>query len=243
MDDHKLKDHKSEDDKSGQYELILSRRKTIGLTVERDSRLVVRAPEGTTAAQVQTVLARKALWLYRQRRRTERYPANPPRKEFVTGESLLYLGRHYRLEVISDSIDSDSIAGVRFCGKFQISESQRGEASLLLRRWYEEHAHRRLSARARTFSRQLGVAFNQLHVSDLKYRWGSCTPQNNLNFNWRIIKAPAFVLDYLVVHELAHLLEPNHSRRFWTIVAVQVPRWEEAKAWLKQFGTLLETDI
>lgn len=221
-----------------QYELILSRRKTIGLTVERDSRLVVRAPEGTTAAQVETVLARKALWLYRQRQRTERYPATPPRKEFVTGESLLYLGRHYRLEVVPDPIE-----GVCFCGKFQISEAQRGEAPLLLRRWYEEHAHRRLTTRARTFSRQLGVTFNQLHVSDLKYRWGSCTPQNNLNFNWRIIKAPPFVLDYLVVHELAHLLEPNHTRRFWTIVAVQVPRWEEAKAWLKQFGTQLETDI
>ena len=221
-----------------EYELILSRRKTIGLTFERDSRLVVRAPEGTTPAQVQAVLDRKALWLYRQRRRPQRYPAEPSRKEFVTGESLLYLGRHYRLE-----IQSESLEGVRFCGKFQISQSQRDQAPLLLRRWYEEHALRRLTSRARAFSRLLGVTFNQLHVSDFKYRWGSCTPQNNLNFNWRIIKAPAFVLDYLVVHELAHLLEPNHTRRFWTIVAVQVPRWEEAKEWLKQYGNLLETDI
>ena len=220
------------------YELILSRRKTIGLTFERDSRLVVRAPEGTTSAQVQAVLDRKALWLYRQRRRSERYPANPRRKEFVTGESLLYLGRHYRLEVGLGPSE-----GVRFHGKFEISECQREQAPALLRRWYEEHAMRRLTARAHAFSRQLGVTFNQLHVSDLKYRWGSCTPQNNLNFNWRIIKAPAFVLDYLVVHELAHLLEPNHTRRFWTIVAVQIPRWEEAKAWLKQYGELLETEF
>jgi len=224
------------DQATEEYELILSRRKTIGLTVERDSRLVVRAPEGTTAAQVQTVLVRKALWLYRQRRRTERYPANSARKEFVTGESLLYLGRHYRLEVVDEPLE-----GIRFCGKFQISASRREGASLLLRCWYEEHARRRLSARAHMFSRQLGVTFNRLLVSDLKYRWGSCTPQNNLNFNWRIIKAPAFVLDYIVVHELAHLLETNHSQRFWTIVAVQIP--EEAKAWLKRFGMLLETDI
>lgn len=227
-----------EDPVAEKYELILSRRKTIGLTVERDSRLVVRAPEGTTDDQVQTVLVRKALWLYRQRRRTERYPVNPPRKEFVTGESLLYLGRHYRLEVVDDPLEE-----IRFCGKFQISAARREEAPLLLRRWYEEHARHRLTARARTLSRQLGVAFNQLLVSDLRYRWGSCTPQNNLNFNWRVIKAPAFVLDYLVVHELAHLLEPNHSRRFWTIVAVQIPVWKEAKAWLKQNGALLETDF
>ena len=220
------------------YHLILSRRKTIGLTVERDSRLVVRAPEGTTPAQVQAVLARKALWLYRQRRHAQRYSADPVRKEFVSGESLLYLGRHYRLEVVDEPLE-----GVRFCGRFQISRDRRGDAPLLFRRWYEDHARRRLTARARAFARQLGVSFNRLLVSDLKYRWGSCTPQDNLNFNWRVIKAPAFVLDYLVVHELAHLLEPNHTRRFWTVVAVQVPRWEEAKAWLKQNGALLEVDF
>lgn len=220
------------------YQIILSPRKTIGLTVERDSQLVVRAPEGTTIEQIQAVLVRKALWLYRQRLRSQRYPANPPRKEFVTGESLLYLGRHYRLEIVDESL-----VGVHFCGKFQISRRQRAEAAGMFRRWYEDHARRHLTARARTFARQLGVSFNRLLVSDLKYRWGSCTPQDNLNFNWRIVKAPAFVLDYLVVHELAHLLEPNHSRRFWTIVAVQVPRWEEAKMWLKHNGGLLEVDF
>lgn len=220
------------------YQLIHSHRKTIGLPIERDNQLVVCAPEGTTSAQIDAVLARKALWLYRQRRRLQRYPAEPPRKEFVTGETLLYLGRHYRLEVVDEPL-----YGVRFCGKFQISRSQKAEAAGMFRRWYEDHARRRLTICARVYARQLGVSFNRLLVSDLKYRWGSCTPQNNLNFNWRIIKAPAFVLDYLVVHELAHLLEPNHSRRFWPIVAVQVPRCEEAKAWLKHNGGLLEVDF
>ena len=220
------------------YHLILSRRKTIGLTVERDRRLVVRAPEGTTPEQVQAVLVEKALWLFRQRRSARRYPADPVRKEFVTGESLLYLGRHYRLEVVDEPLE-----GVRFCGKFQIARDRRGDAPALFRRWYEERARRRLSARARAFARRLGVSFNRLLVSDLRCRWGSCTPNNNLNFNWRVVKAPAFVLDYLVVHELAHLLEPNHTRRFWTIVAVQVPEWERAKAWLREHGSLLETEF
>lgn len=220
------------------YQLIFSRRKTIGLTIERDNRLVVRAPEGTTSAQVEDVLARKALWLYRQRRHARRYPIDLPRKEFVTGESLLYLGRHYRLEVLDQPLN-----GVRFCGKFQISRDSGDSAALLLRCWYEDHARQRLTTRARTFARQLGVSYNELTVSDLKYRWGSCTPKDNLNFNWRIVKSPAFVLDYLVVHELAHLLEPNHTRRFWTIVAVQVPDWERAKAWLREHGALLETEF
>jgi predicted metal-dependent hydrolase len=220
------------------YQLIHTRRKTIRLTVERDNRLVVRAPEGTTAAQIEDVLARKALWLYRQRRHRQRYPAAPPRKEFVTGETLLYSGRHYRLEVVDEPLD-----GVRFCGRFQISRSQCHRAGEMLCVWYESRAEQRLTARVRAFARQLGVAYNRLLVSDLKYRWGSCTAQNTLNFNWRIIKAPAFVLDYLVVHELAHLIEPNHTRRFWNVVAVQVPKWQEAKTWLRENGALLERDF
>jgi predicted metal-dependent hydrolase len=89
----------------------------------------------------------------------------------------------------------------------------------------------------------LGVTYNQILISDLKYRWASCTPKNNLNFNWRIIKAPIFVVDYLIVHELAHLIEPNHTPAFWNIVAVQVPRHELAKEWLRKHGSLLEEDF
>ena len=89
----------------------------------------------------------------------------------------------------------------------------------------------------------MGVAHRQILVSDLKYRWASCTPKGNLNFNWRIIKAPMFVIDYLIVHELAHLLEPNHSPAFWNIVAVQTPRYETARAWLREHGAELEEDF
>ncbi len=89
----------------------------------------------------------------------------------------------------------------------------------------------------------MGVAYDRIMISDLKVRWASCTPKNNLNFNWRIVKAPAFVIDYLIVHELAHLLEPNHTDRFWTIVAVQIPHFATAKDWLREHGAALEEDL
>jgi predicted metal-dependent hydrolase len=73
--------------------------------------------------------------------------------------------------------------------------------------------------------------------------WGSCTPKNNLNFSWRLLKAPVTIIDYVIVHELAHLLEPNHTPHFWSIVAVQVPRSEWARAWLREHGELLEVGI
>ncbi len=80
-------------------------------------------------------------------------------------------------------------------------------------------------------------------IVDNRYRWGSCTLKNNVNFNWRLIKAPMFVIDYVIVHELAHLIEANHTPRFWNIVRTQAPTMEKAKAWLKENGGLLEKAI
>jgi len=97
--------------------------------------------------------------------------------------------------------------------------------------------------RVKRHARNLGVEFSKVMISDLKYRWGSCTPKNNLNFNWKLIKAPIYVVDYVIVHELAHLLESNHTRRFWNIVETQVPGHTKAKTWLKEHGEELETDF
>ena len=77
----------------------------------------------------------------------------------------------------------------------------------------------------------------------MRYRWGSCTPKNNLNFNWRIIKAPLFVIRYIVVHELIHLIESNHTPKFWNILSIQVPDYQKAKDWLKRNGHLMEVDF
>ncbi|MDR0865234.1 MAG: M48 family metallopeptidase, partial [Candidatus Symbiothrix sp.] len=84
---------------------------------------------------------------------------------------------------------------------------------------------------------------NECKISEMKYRWGSCTPQNNLNFNWRIVKAPLFVIRYIVVHELTHLIESNHTPTFWNILSIQVPDYQKAKDWLKTNGHLLEVDF
>ncbi len=89
----------------------------------------------------------------------------------------------------------------------------------------------------------MGVAYNDVLISDMKYRWGSCTPNMNLNFNWRLIKAPMHVIDYVVVHELAHVLEHNHSPLFWQHVKTQVPDFEKSKNWLKAHGQCLEDEF
>jgi len=83
------------------------------------------------------------------------------------------------------------------------------------------------------------VEYNKITISDIQLRWGSCTPKNNININYRIIKAPAFVSNYIIVHELTHLLELNHTKEFWQIVRTAYPKYDETKKWLLEKGELL----
>ena len=220
------------------YQVIYSDRKTISLIVERDRSVVVRAPNGTPDEKIQQAIKVKKQWLYEKLNHPQKYPAKPVQKEFVTGESLLYLGKNYRLE-----ITDDALPGVRFQSRFYISRSQQPRAGEVLRAWYKARSQEKLPPRIQRFAEAMGVEHNRILVSDLKYRWASCTPKNNLNFNWRIIKAPLFVVDYLIVHELAHLMEDSHSPRFWYIVAVQVPDYQRAKDWLREHGQRLEEEF
>ncbi len=112
-------------------------------------------------------------------------------------------------------------------------------AAKLFKEWYIDNARNKIILRVKLHAGNLGVQVNKVMVSELKYRWGSCTPNDSLNFNWKLIKAPMFVMDYVIVHEPAHLLEQNHTTRFWNIVLVQSPGYVKAKEWLKQHGDIL----
>ena len=109
-----------------------------------------------------------------------------------------------------------------------------------MRDWYVARARERILPRVECHARSLGVRYGRARIVDSRYRWGSCTARGNVSFNWRLIKAPTFVIDYVVVHELAHLIESNHTERFWGIVRTHVPGMEGARAWLREHGQLLE---
>jgi len=112
-----------------------------------------------------------------------------------------------------------------------------------MREWYIARARERILPRVVKRARQLGVSFGQARIVDNRFRWGSCTVRDNINLNWRLIKAPTFVIDYVIVHELAHLLEPNHTPRFWNIVRTHVPTVDRARGWLKEHGQILEEEV
>jgi predicted metal-dependent hydrolase len=220
------------------YKVVYSRRKTLTITVERDRSVVVAAPEGTTPEKIRQVVESRKLWLYEKTRHVRKYDPlpHPPGKELVEGESLPYLGRLYRIELVEGDGE------IRFEQKFIVPRACVGKLPAF-RDWFISQAKATILPRAVSHAKNLGVAYKEAKIGDGKYRWGSCTPQDNVIFNWRLIKAPMFVIDYVVVHELAHLIEENHTPRFWNIVRSQVPGMDKAKAWLQKNGALLEEDL
>lgn len=220
------------------YTIKFSDRKTLAIIVERDKSVVVRAPKGYDQEKIEEAVNKKRYWLYQKLNHTQKYSDLKSPREFVSGESFLYLGKRYNLDVVDKEMKE-----INFSNKFEISKRLQPDASELFTIWYRQRAKELIIPKVEEYSKNLGVDYDRIFIKDLKYRWGSCSPKKNLNFNWRLIKAPINVLNYVIVHELAHLIEPNHNDDFWNIIRVQIPKYKKAKEWLKENGELLERDI
>ena len=217
-----------------------SKRKKLTITVERDRSVVVHAPESTPEDTIREVVESKRRWIYEKAKHAQKYEErpHPPGKELVNGESTLYLGREYQIELIpTDSTE------IRFERHFLIPASLAGRRRQVLRNWYIERAKDMILPKVKNLAAILGVEFASAKIVDNRFRWGSCTVKDNVNLNWRLIKAPMFVINYVIVHELAHLIEANHTPRFWNIVRTHAPTAEKARSWLRNHGEILEHEI
>ena len=223
------------------YKVVRSpRRKKLTITVERDRSIIIHAPENTSEEAVRHAVEAKRQWLFDKIHHPQKYQDAPhaPGKEVVNGESAPYLGRDYRIEI------TETASGqVEFSACFMVPASRHTVRREVLRDWYIARAKEKILPRVKRHARELGVEFAAAKIVDNRYRWGSCTLNDNVSFNWRLIKAPMFVIDYVIVHELAHLIESNHTPRFWNIVRASNPTMEKAKAWLKEHGQVLEEEL
>jgi predicted metal-dependent hydrolase len=213
--------------------LVRSKRRTIALIVERDGSLTVRAPMRAAVVDIQSFILEKRDWIIRTQ---ERFKAlvEAPQKEYKDGETFLFLGNGYGLTLVKPQRPA-----LKFKNGFMLESTAQARGRQIFTKWYKEQAYHVIAERVRVFSAQHGFSPKQVKISSARTRWGSCSPDGTLNFTWRLVMAPLDVIDYVVVHELAHLRVKNHSSRFWREVEKIMADYKDRRKWLRVHGESL----
>jgi predicted metal-dependent hydrolase len=217
-----------------------TRRRTIGVTVERDKSLVAHLPQEVALDEATKLIASKLLWVHQKlaeqaesaREDVFRIP------EFVDGEGFHLLGKHYRLKLVDVPKNVTGVPSVRFEGdRLLLRREQAASGDKRIEEYYTRAAYPYLNESVQRWKRTVGVEPARfVQVMDLGYRWGSCSADGTLNFHWRVMQLPPRMIDYIVVHELVHLEVPDHSSLFWTRLRRVLPDYQGRRRWLLDKG-------
>jgi predicted metal-dependent hydrolase len=216
------------------YELVRSNRKSIGITIERDAKVVVNAPIDLDEQTIEKNIHKKRFWIWEKLAIKNGSLENIVQKKFVSGESFSYLGRNYRLRIVDNNSDLKLKNGW-----FILGQKKQKKAKELFKVWYSEHLKNKINDRLEIICKNTHIEKPDFRIMELGFRWGSCTKEGILNFNWKIAMAPIGVIDYIIVHELVHLKIHIHNEKFWKEVYKMMPNYLEKKEWLRNNGYIL----
>ena len=186
--------------------ILRSRRKSIGLTINNQAELIVRAPHWLSVSEIERIVGQKEEWILKKKNFFAKRK-QLLKKQFIENEQFLYLGKTYSLR-ITDAIDKAVVLSDEY---LQIHRASQSNAHDHLTNWYKEQALEHIRHRVKFYAASCGLKYTTVRVNEAKTRWGSCSYTDTLNFTWRLIMAPERVIDYVVVHELMHLKQMNHS--------------------------------
>lgn len=217
--------------------IIRSKRKTISLQVCDDATIIIKAPFGVSDEVIEKVILKHHRWLEKKKREILSQDLHFLKKEFVNEETFLYLGKTYPLKIVKSHMVDGYLVFKNNCFYLREDTGNSREAFI---DWYKKEAYKKIVERVNWYAERIGFQYNQVKITYAQKRWGSCSHLNNLNFSWRLIMAPLPVLDYVVVHELVHLLKKNHSKAFWDKVRLIMPNYKKHRHWLKKHGYLLQ---
>jgi predicted metal-dependent hydrolase len=213
------------------------RRRTVDLIVDRFGDLVINVPQALPPRDVEAIVRRKQEWIYTKLNQKELVlrPGDP--KEYVTGEGFHYLGKKYRLKLFDAESTDAHVAPLRLLnGRFWMHRASASEGRDHFIRWYTSQGLKWIACAVEVLEDRVGAKPRSIYVRDLKYRWGSCNAGGDAYFHWRLMLLPPRVIRYLVVHELVHLHEHNHSPAFYDRLGRAAPEYREIEAWLEANG-------
>ena len=217
-------------------DVVTEKRKRLSVTVHPDLRITAKAPAGYKLEVIRQRLEKRASWIARQLDFFERFQPLPTERKFVSGETHYYLGRQYRLR-----IRPGEKARVQLIGRFFEMElpdtSNKEKARALMLDWYSAHAKDLLSRKVNQYLpafEKMGATAPEIRYCRMKKRWGSCSGNGVIMLNTELVKAPTHCIDYVIIHELCHLLYPHHDKKFYHLLGRILPDWEKRKERLEK---------
>ncbi|MBR2441501.1 MAG: M48 family metallopeptidase [Clostridia bacterium] len=213
-------------------EIIRSKRKTLAISIDAFGKLTVRAPIACSKERIFAFLQAKEGWILRKKAERTGAGIQLP-SENLHGYALLLLGKPCKISVEkTDKVGYDS-------AQQRIILPEKNTKTRLVR-WLKENAERILTDVTAQKAKEMGVAYTSLSIGSARGRWGSCSGKNEIRYTFRLLYAPKPVIEYVVVHELAHIRHKNHSKSFWQEVERYIPDWKIRRKWLKTHGALME---
>lgn len=217
-----------------EYSLSFSNRKSLGITVDPDMKVLVKAPEGTTLEKINTVLLKKAPWIIKQQSFFLSFHPKLPPQRYVNGETHLYLGRQYQLKV-----EEQVREGLHFSGRYMVVTVKEIERlKYIVKSWYRERAKMKFAEVAEPLIRQFEkykVKPSGLYIQEMHTRWGSCTAKGKIILNPELIQAPKRCIEYVIIHELCHLVHRHHTQKFFDLQKKEMPDCDKWKNRLENF--------
>ncbi|SKA88148.1 hypothetical protein SAMN05443428_108128 [Caloramator quimbayensis] len=220
-----------------EFDLEYRRRKTLQIAVEAPDKVKVAAPLGMKNEEVIEIVKSKSDWIVQKLFVLSNIEYRQIKREFVNGESFMYLGIDYPLQIIDDS--NVKKPQVELCnGKIYIKAPSRDGDILkkALEKWYRERTLEKAKERINYYQKYFNKKPTAIRVKEQKKRWASCTGMDEILFNWRCSMAREDAFDYIVVHEMCHIYHKNHSKDFWKLVESIMPDYKERREWLKKYG-------
>lgn len=217
------------------FTLNYKERKSLGIKVHPDGKVEVLSPLTATQAEVLQKVRQKASWIIRQLDYFDSYKPATPARRFVNGETHLYLGRQYRLKIVSDV--ENAVKAYRGQMWMHAVDTEPEALKQQLNKWYKQRAiivFNELLEEALPKFNRYKVKVSSLSIRHMRKRWGSCTPAGKIMLNTELIKAPKGCIEYVIVHELAHLVHHNHTKAFQSLLSRILPDWQKWKERLER---------
>ncbi len=227
-----------------EYLIKRTKRSSLGITIERDGMVTINTPLRADPKAIESFVSSKTIWIRQKLAYKSQTNRERVRRDFVSGQGFLYLGRSYRLRLINNGrvVNQKGVSTSLLLhnGYFELLEQEKERARKHFIKWYKKQTEEQLRIRIPRYANRIGVEVKDFRVLDLGNRWASCGKKGTLNFSWRTVMSPIQVFDYILVHEMAHMLERGHTKNFWRTVSRVIYDYEEHKIWLQEHGAELD---